>query len=257
MAIDDNTTYGLTGAQVTELVDKIKAGKIKDVEVTAAATAADALFGDISTGDVFRVTAAADGSETKRINFDNSTSTGTSSAISIQLKRGEAVIIAFLNRQAYNSGNWYWVAFRTSARNADITVGLYGTGLISNPQLASIYDRGVKNWLYGQSASSTADAVLAWTSIGTGSSYTKRALQTTLNISEANLTIPADTWTSLGITMPTEYCPTITMLGAVTANNNGTFEPGLVRVNTDGTVEVHTSNATTDIYGSIVYPTAS
>lgn len=99
--------------------------------------------------------------------------------------------------------------------------------------------------------------VAAWTAIGTGSSYTKRALQVTLNISETGLTIPADTWTSLGITMPTGFIPTITMLSSVTANNNGTFEAGLIRVNTDGTVEVHASNATTDIYGSIVFPVAS
>lgn len=113
-------------------------------------------------------------------------------------------------------------------------------------------------WIIGtQQRGTSYPSPLAWTAIGTGSSYTKRALQVTLNISETGLTIPADTWTSLGITMPTNFIPTTTMLGSVTANNNGTFEAGLVRVNTDGTVEVHTSGATTDIYGSIVFPVAA
>lgn len=97
-------------------------------------------------------------------------------------------------------------------------------------------------------------SVLGWTAIGNGSKYTKRALQVTLNIAEDNLTIAANTWTSVGLTMPTNFRPSEVIYGSVAASDGTTMETGLVRVNTDGTVEVKTTNATTDIYGSIVFP---
>lgn len=96
----------------------------------------------------------------------------------------------------------------------------------------------------------------AWTTIGTTSAYTKRALQVTVNISETSLTLTADDWNTL-FTLPSGFRPTIAMEGTVSVLDSGVIETSYVKVNTDGTVQVRAFGSTTEVHGSIVFPVSS
>lgn len=96
----------------------------------------------------------------------------------------------------------------------------------------------------------------AWTTIGTTSAYTKRALQVTVNISETSLTLTADDWNTL-FTLPANFRPTIAMEGTVSVLDSGVIETSYVKVNTDGTVQARAFASTTEVHGSIVFPVSS
>lgn len=99
--------------------------------------------------------------------------------------------------------------------------------------------------------------VRAWTSIGTGSRYTKRALQTTLNIAETGLTgLTANDWNTL-FTLPANYYPNAQLTTGCTMTDNGTLVNGLVKITTGGAVQVMAGSNTTEVYGLVTIPVAS
>lgn len=96
--------------------------------------------------------------------------------------------------------------------------------------------------------------VRAWTTIGTGSRYTKRALQATLNIAETGLTgLTANDWNTL-FTLPANFYPNAQLTAGCTMLDNGVLVNGLVRVTTAGAVQVYAGANTTEVYGLLTMP---
>lgn len=96
----------------------------------------------------------------------------------------------------------------------------------------------------------------SWTTVGTSSKYTKRALQVTVNINETNLTLTANDWNTL-FTLPTGYRPASGLTTGCIMTDNGTLVNGLIKITTSGAVQVMAGSNTTEVYGLLTIPVAS
>lgn len=103
---------------------------------------------------------------------------------------------------------------------------------------------------------SSGTIAAAWTTIGTNSKYTKRALQVTVNINETSLTLTANDWNTL-FTLPSDYRPASELTTGCTMTDNGTLVNGLVKITTAGEVQVMAGSNTTEVYGLLTIPVAS
>lgn len=116
---------------------------------------------------------------------------------------------------------------------------------------------GIMRGYTSPTTSTNISGVAPWTNIGTGSSYTKRAFNNTLEISETGVSVSANTWTTIGITLPNDFRPSIVVVGTVNATGASGIISGRVRVKTDGVVEVYFAESVSDVYGSITFPGAN
>lgn len=111
----------------------------------------------------------------------------------------------------------------------------------------------IRQTIWGVSSGSSA---ATWTTIGTSSKYTKRALQVTVNINETSLTLTANDWNTL-FTLPSGYRPASELTTGCTMTDNGTLVNGLVKITTAGAVQVMAGSNTTEVYGLLTIPVAS
>lgn len=123
----------------------------------------------------------------------------------------------------------------------------------SDYPLSANQGRVLNNKILGISSGTSA---ASWTTIGTSSKYTKRALQVTVNINETSLTLTANDWNTL-FTLPSGYRPASELTTGCTMTDNGTLVNGLVKITTAGLVQVMAGSNTTEVYGLLTIPVAS
>lgn len=104
--------------------------------------------------------------------------------------------------------------------------------------------------------SSLSITARSWTAIGTGSNYTRRALQTILNVKETGLTLTANDWNTL-FTMGSGWRPTVEMIVGCTILDNGSYASSILKITTGGAVQVMAGSSTTEVYGFVIIPAAS
>lgn len=149
------------------------------------------------------------------------------------------------------SGNLYDAGKAALIASPDLT---YSSSIYNSHVLSSVGANTLYRTIRGDAGSNN---VRAWTSIGTGSTYTKRALQTTLNIAETGLTgLTANDWNTL-FTLPSNFYPSAQLTTGCTMLDNGVLVNGLVRVTTAGAVQVYAGANTTEVYGLLTMPVNS
>lgn len=136
-----------------------------------------------------------------------------------------------------------------------ISTNVKTTGSFASSQALAITTAGsiYKTILGTDSLSITARS---WTAIGTGSNYTRRALQTILNVKETGLTLTANDWNTL-FTMGSDWRPTVEMIVGCTILDNGAYASSILKITTGGAVQVMAGSSTTEVYGFVIIPSAS
>lgn len=256
----------MTKFQISDLMSRVKNAKdIIELEFTDQVTSLQVkdIYDTYGSG-YFKIVnnSTANGNRTVYVGPGNTTNAnigvlrypGDVMPLVIGEKGGDVYTVSMLN---VNAPMLYFSHYATIT-NPSVS-SLYPsvvTSLTSASQynpLAASAGRNLNRKIIGND---NGDTALAWTTIGTASAYTKRALQVTVNISETSLTLTADEWNTL-FTLPTNFIPTIAMEGTVSVLDSGVIETSYVKVNTDGTVQVRAFGSTTEVHGSIVFPVSS
>lgn len=185
---------------------------------------------------------------TKRVSYTSTSFANFTS--STTMTGGTAWVQIVTSNGAFSSQSIYsWTAPMAVVNNLTTADQSANTGTALAAAQGGVLNRKILGVSSGTSAA-------AWTSIGVGSKYTKRALQATVNIKETSLTLTADSWNTL-FTLPSGYRPASELTTGCTMTDNGTLVNGLVKITTGGAVQVMAGSNTTEVYGLLTIPVAS